>query len=98
MNGSTPVANSQLTRRARDLAPHRVRKDVVLAVIEQLPDRSYINEIFDQRDIHHTRSGVRVPVIEYTLAGNDTVYRLLTTIFDPTAAPATELAALYAQR
>jgi hypothetical protein len=32
----------------------RVRKDVVLAVVEQLPDGSYISEIFDQRDIQHT--------------------------------------------
>jgi hypothetical protein len=76
----------------------RVRKDVVLAVVEQLPDGSYLSEIFDQRDIHHTRQGVRVRVVEYTIAGRDDVYRLITTIFDPVAAPATELAALYAQR
>ena len=76
----------------------RVRKDIVLAVVEQLPDGSYISEIFDQRDIHHTRGGVRVRVVEYTIAGHDDVYRLITTILDPAAAPATELAALYAQR
>lgn len=71
---------------------------IVLAVIEQLPDGSYISEIFDQRDIHHTRPGVRVRVVEYTLAGHDDVYRLITTILDPTRAPAEELARLYAQR
>jgi hypothetical protein len=76
----------------------RVRKDVVLAVVEQLPDGSYISEIFDQRDIHHTRQGVRVRVVEYTIAGRGDVYRLITTISDPVAAPATELAALYAER
>jgi hypothetical protein len=76
----------------------RVRKDVVLAVVEQLPDGSYISEIFDQRDIHHTRQGVRVRVVEYTIAGHEDVYRLITTIFDPNRAPASELAALYAQR
>jgi len=76
----------------------RVRKDVVLAVIEQLPDGSYISEIFDQRDIGHTRGGVRVRVVEYTIAGHDDVYRLITTILDPTRAPAEELASLYAQR
>lgn len=27
----------------------RVRKDIVLAVVEQLSDGSYISEIFDQR-------------------------------------------------
>jgi hypothetical protein len=76
----------------------RVRKDIVLAVVQQLPDGSYLSEIFDQSDIHHTRTGVPVRVVEYTLADNDTVYRLITTILDPTAAPAPELAALYAQR
>ena len=76
----------------------RVRKDVVLPMIEQLPDGSYLTEIFDQRDIHHTRGGVRVRAVEYTIAGQEGVYRLITTILDPAAAPAAELAALYAQR
>jgi hypothetical protein len=76
----------------------RVRKDIVLPVIEQLPDGSYLTEIFDQRDIHHTRAGVRVRAVEYTIAGHDGVYRLITTILDPAKAPATELAAQYAQR
>jgi Insertion element 4 transposase N-terminal/Transposase DDE domain len=76
----------------------RVRKDIVLPVIEQLPDGSYLTEIFDQSDIHHTRPGVRVRAVEYTIAGHEGVYRLITTILDPAKAPATELAALYAQR
>lgn len=76
----------------------RVRKDVVLPMIEQLPDGSYLTEIFDQNDIHHTRSGERVQAVEYTLAGHEGVYRLITTILDPAKAPAVELAALYAQR
>jgi hypothetical protein len=76
----------------------RVRKDIVLAVVEQFPDGSYLSEIFDQRDIHHTRHGVPVRVVEYTIAGHDEVYRLITTIGDPAAAPAEQLAALYAQR
>lgn len=76
----------------------RVRKDIVLPLIEQLPDGSYLTEIFDQTDMHHTRSGLRVRAIEYTLPGHDEVYRLITTILDPDLAPAAELAALYAQR
>jgi len=76
----------------------RIRKDIVLAVVEQLSDGSYISEIFDQSDIHHTRRGVKVRVVEYTVAGHDAVYRLITTILDPVVAPATELAALYAER
>ena len=76
----------------------RVRKDIVLPMIEQLPDGSYLTEIFDQSDIHHTRPGLRVRAVEFTLAGHEGVYRLITTILDPGPAPATELAALYAQR
>jgi hypothetical protein len=42
---------------------------------------------------------VTVRVIEYRLQGrSNQVYRLVTTILDPQAAPAVELAALYAQR
>lgn len=76
----------------------RVRKDLVLPVIEQLSDGSYLTEIFDQSDIHHTRSGLPVRAVEYTIAGHEGVYRLITTILDPAQAPAAELAALYAQR
>jgi hypothetical protein len=70
----------------------------VLTVVEQLPDGSYLSEVFDQRDPHHVRPGTRVRVVEYTLAGHNEVYRLITTILDPAAAPASELAKLYAQR
>jgi hypothetical protein len=76
----------------------RVRKDIVLPVIEQLSDGSYLTEIFDQADIHHTRPGAPVRAVEYTLGGQEGVYRLITTILDPASAPAAELAALYAQR
>jgi hypothetical protein len=76
----------------------RVRKAIVLPMIEQLADGSYLTEIFGPDDIHHTRTGVRVRAIEYTIAGHDDVYRLITTILDPAQAPATELAGLYAQR
>jgi hypothetical protein len=76
----------------------RVPKHVVLPVIEQLPDGSYLTEIFDRSDLHHTRGGLRVRAAEYTLAGHEGVYRLITTVLDPDQAPATELAVLYAQR
>jgi hypothetical protein len=76
----------------------QVRKDIVLAVVQQLPEGSYLSEIFEQRDIHYTRSAVRVRVVEYTIAGHEDVYRLITTILDPTRGPAQQLAALYAQR
>ncbi|MER7819997.1 IS4 family transposase [Streptomyces sp. NPDC096153] len=76
----------------------RVRKDLVLPVVEQLSDGSYLTEIFDRSDIHHTRRGVPVRAVEYTIAGHEGVYRLITTILDPDKAPAAELAELYAQR
>jgi hypothetical protein len=76
----------------------RVRKDLVLPVVEQLSDGSYLTEIFDRSDIHHTRRGVPARAVEYTIAGHEGVYRLITTILDPNKAPAAELAALYAQR
>jgi Insertion element 4 transposase N-terminal/Transposase DDE domain len=76
----------------------RVRKDIVLPVIEQLPDGSYVSEIFGPGNVHHARPGTRVRVVEYTLAGHDEVYRLISTVLDPAAAPATELATLYAER
>jgi hypothetical protein len=76
----------------------RVRKDIVLPMIEQLPDGSYLSEIFDSSDIHHTRPGLRVRAVEYTLAGHEGVYRLITTILDPAQAPADHLAVLYAER
>ncbi|WP_406320070.1 IS4 family transposase [Streptomyces sp. NBC_01637] len=76
----------------------RVRKDLVLPVVEQLPDGSYLTEIFDRSDIHHARRGMPARAVEYTIAGHEGVYRLLTTILDPDEAPAAELAELYAQR
>jgi Insertion element 4 transposase N-terminal/Transposase DDE domain len=76
----------------------RVGKNRVLPVLEQLPDGSYRTEIFDKTDSHHRGRGVPVRAVEYTLAGGDEVYRLITTILDPAQAPAAELAALYAQR
>lgn len=76
----------------------RVRKDLVLPVVGQLPDGSYLTEIFDRSDIHHTRHGVPARAVEYTISGHEGVCRLLTTILDPDKAPAAELAELYAQR
>src|SRR3989442_9521119 len=41
---------------------------------------------------------ITVRVVEYTMPGQSTVYRLITTIADPADAPALDLAALYTQR
>jgi hypothetical protein len=67
-----------------------------------LSDGSYLSTIYpSQNDQRRRRHGVRVRVIDYTLTGvpdAESLYRLVTTIQDPTAAPAAELAALYHER
>lgn len=76
----------------------RARKSAVLPVVEQLADGSYLSHIYAARDKHRHADPARVRVVEYTLAGQAMVYRLITTILDPAQAPAFDLAALYAQR
>ena len=76
----------------------RVRSSAVLPVAEQLADGSYLSRIYAARDKNRHADPVTVRVVEYTLAGQPAVYRLITTILDPAQAPAPDLAALYAQR
>jgi hypothetical protein len=80
----------------------RVKKNMRLAVEERLPDGSYRSRLYaSERDRRHRTSGVVVRVIEYQLEGiadAEPIYRLVTTLLDPTAAPAEELAALYHER
>lgn len=77
----------------------RIRKDARLPLIERLADGSYLSEL---KPTWHSRAKdrrpLRIRVIEYELPGvkdADSLYRLVTTILDPHAAPASELAALY---
>ncbi|MFI1568999.1 IS4 family transposase [Streptomyces sp. NPDC020490] len=81
----------------------RIRSHQVLPVREELPDGSYLSDIVTARDHRKRADPEAVRVIEYTLdgpgrPGQDAPYRLITTVLDPDAAPATELAALYHQR
>ncbi|MEI9478952.1 MAG: IS4 family transposase, partial [Deltaproteobacteria bacterium] len=79
----------------------RVRKNVVLPCVERLPDGSYLSRIYAYRQKHRSdTNSIDVRVIEYVLegGGSEEVYRLATTILDPEAAPAQELAALYCER
>ena len=80
----------------------RAKKNVILPCEQRLPDGSYRSRIYPTpRDRRHGTGGVTVRVIEYTLEGvpdAEPLYRLVTTIRDPAAAPAAELAALYPQR
>jgi len=80
----------------------RVKKNLGLPCEKRLPDGSYLSRVYrSPKDRRHGRNGVTVRVIEYRLEGvqgAEPIYRLLTTIVDHEAAPATELAALYHER
>lgn len=73
-----------------------------LPVVTPLADGSYLSVIYpDPASRRHCRDGITLRVIEYALPGVADAqprYRLLTTLLDPTAAPALELATLYHER
>lgn len=80
----------------------RVKKNLRLPCEHRWPDGSYRSRVYvSPKDQRHGTNGVVVRVIDYTLdgvPGAEPRYRLLTTILDQDAAPATELAALYHER
>lgn len=80
----------------------RVKKNLRLPCEKRLPDGSYLSRVYaSPKEQRHGQNGVVVRVIEYRLErvpGAEPIYRLLTTILDHEAAPATELAALYHER
>lgn len=81
----------------------RAKANAVLPVLERFPDGSFRSELVAADDRHRERP-IPVRVVEYALddpgraTDEETRYRLVTTILDPGAAPAAELAALYAER
>ena len=80
----------------------RVKRNLRLPREVRLVDGSYLTTIYaSEKDRRHKVAGVQVRVVEYRLDGiadAEPPYRLVTTILDPAAAPATELAALYHER
>jgi hypothetical protein len=80
----------------------RVKHNLRLPREVRLADGSYLTTIYpSEKDRRHKANGVQVRVVEYRLegiAGAELLYRLVTTILDPAAAPAVELAALYHER
>lgn len=81
----------------------RTKSNHVLPVDERLPDGSYLSHLHEVVNNHRRTTDVAVRVIEYTLDDPgrppaESAYRLLSTILDPDAAPAGELAAAYPQR
>ncbi|HTE17016.1 MAG TPA: IS4 family transposase [Armatimonadota bacterium] len=80
----------------------RVKRNLRLPREAGLADGSYLTTIYpSEKDRRHKAKGVQVRVVEYRLEGiasAEPLYRLVTTILDPAAAPAAELAALYHER
>jgi hypothetical protein len=85
-------------------ASQHVPNDRNLPVLEAFADGSYLSQLTAVTDRRHGVAPTVVRVVEYRLddpgrpKAKGQVYRLLTTILDPNAAPAAELAALYHQR
>jgi Insertion element 4 transposase N-terminal/Transposase DDE domain len=80
----------------------RVKRNLRLPREARLVDGSYLTTIYpSEKDRRHKAKGVQVRVVEYRLEGiadAEPLYRLVTTILDPAAAQAAELAALYHER
>ena len=80
----------------------RIQKMIPTPCVQRLEDGSYLSRIHaSAKDRARDRNGINVRVVEYRLDGAkdpNTLYRLITTILDPEAAPAEELAALYQER
>ncbi len=80
----------------------RTRRNARLDPDRRLSDGSYLSRIYaSTSDRRNQRKAIVVRVIDYRLnnvEGAEPVYRLITTILDPTQAPAKELAALHHER
>ena len=92
-----------LWRRASDTGADllwRMKSNLRLPVLERFDDGSYRSVLRGSgMDRRRSRGECPVRVVEYTLDGeSDEVYRLATSLLDPVAAPAAEVAALYHER
>jgi Insertion element 4 transposase N-terminal/Transposase DDE domain len=80
----------------------RVKRNLRLPREAVLADGSFLTTVYpSEKDRRHRTAGVRARAVEYRLEGiadAEPLYRLVTTILDPAAAPAAELAALYHER
>ena len=80
----------------------RAKENAVLPVLRRHPDGSFRSELVASTDKTKRAEVLPVRVVEYALdpapSGARERYRLITTIADPKAAPAPELAGLYPQR
>jgi len=79
----------------------RVKDNLRLEPVQDLPDGSFLADVFDSVADRRRDHPLRVRVISYTIEdGRDPAgpYRLITTLLDHREAPAAELAGAYAQR
>jgi hypothetical protein len=80
----------------------RIKTNAKLKREKSLPDGSYLSHVYpSEKDRRNKTNGVQIRVIDYRLEGvadAEPIYRLVTTILDPTMASAEELAALYHER
>jgi Insertion element 4 transposase N-terminal/Transposase DDE domain len=80
----------------------RVQRGIYLPCEKRLPDGSYLSHFYPKKEKNKPRTGgIPVRVVEYRVKnpeGKWEYYRLVTTILDPEAAPAEELAQLYHER
>jgi hypothetical protein len=77
----------------------RVQSKLKLTIVQRLADGSFLSELRDPRGRKGKKSIlVRVISFNVTVGKHSEPYRLLTTILDPKAAPAMELARLYHAR
>jgi hypothetical protein len=80
----------------------RAKENALLPVLERHSDGSFRSELVASTDRRARAEVLSVRVVEYALepapSGARERYRLITTIADPRAAPAPELAGLYPQR
>lgn len=79
----------------------RVKANAVLPVLEELGDGSYLSAVYTSPKARRNNTDpIRVRVVEYTVTtgGTTSDFRLITSILDPAAAPAQDLAEAYARR
>jgi hypothetical protein len=80
----------------------RVQRGIFLPCEKRLPDGSYLSHFYPKKEKNKPRTGgIPVRVVEYRVKnskGKWEYYRLVTSILDPEAAPAAELAQLYHER
>ena len=79
----------------------RVADNLILEPVQDLPDGSWLAEVFHSTADRRRQHPSRVRVIGYTIEdGREPTgeFRLITTLLDHRTAPATELAAAYTQR